>query len=123
MIYQLYRQISAGKAPRVFRGGEHRRDFVYIKDVIALTLRAVEAPGSDVFNCGSGRSFSFNEVIEQINRTLSAHLPTDYFDNPYSFYQPHTEANMTKAKSILGFQPSWAPEAGIPDYVRSLVGL
>ena len=121
MIYQLYRQISAGKAPRVFRGGEHRRDFVYIKDVVALTIRALEAPGSDVFNCGSGRSFSFNDVIEQIQRTLNTHQPTDYFDNPYSFYQPHTEANMGKAKAVLGFQPDWAPEVGVPDYVRSLM--
>ncbi len=54
MIYQLYRQMKAGKRPRVFRGGEHKRDFVYIKDVVALTQQALNAPASHIYNCGSG---------------------------------------------------------------------
>src|SRR6185295_14034249 len=35
MIYQLYLQMKTGRRPRVFRAGEHKRDFVYIEDVIA----------------------------------------------------------------------------------------
>ena len=120
MIYQLYRQIRDGKAPRVFRGGEHRRDFVYVKDVVNLTIRALEAPGSDVFNCGSGHSFSFNEVIDVLNKCLGSTRPTEYFENPYSFYQPHTEANMHKADRVLGFNPEWEPARGIADYVAWL---
>ncbi len=117
MIYQLYRQIRDGKAPRVFRGGEHRRDFVYVKDVVNLTIRALSAPASDVFNCGSGHSFSFNEVIEVLNKCTGSTRPTEYFENPYSFYQPHTEANMNKAERVFGFKPEWEPARGIADYV------
>jgi ADP-L-glycero-D-manno-heptose 6-epimerase len=120
MIYQLYRQMADGKRPRVFVGGEHKRDFVYVKDVVDMTIRAVGAPMSGVYNCGSGVAYSFNQVIASLNEALETQLEPDYIENPYSFYQPHTEADMARAKKDLGFEPQYRPEIGIPDYVRSL---
>ncbi len=122
MIYQLYLQMKAGRRPRVFRAGEQKRDFVYIKDVVALTLRALASPHSAVYNCGSGRAFSFNEVIAQLNQCLGTRLAPDYFENPFSFYQPHTEADMSRAKEDLNFTPAFPPAEGIADYVAFLEG-
>jgi ADP-L-glycero-D-manno-heptose 6-epimerase len=123
MIYQLYLQMKAGRRPRVFRSGEHRRDFVYVKDVVALTIRAATAPHSGVFNCGSGVAVSFNEVIAELNRCLGTSLEPEYMDNPYAhFYQPHTQADMTRAAAELDFRPSWTPATGIADYVATLEG-
>lgn len=121
MIYQLYLQMKAGRRPRVFRDGEHRRDFVYVRDVVALTIRAASAPHSGVFNCGSGVAFSFNQLIEALNQELGTRLEPEYVDNPYAhFYQPHTQADMARAKAELGFTPGWDPVRGIADYVRQL---
>jgi ADP-L-glycero-D-manno-heptose 6-epimerase len=120
MIYQLYTQMKAGKRPRVFRAGEHKRDFVYVKDVVALTLLALNAKRSDIYNCGSGYAFSFNEVIGVLNRELGTELAADYFDNPYSFYQPHTQADMKRVQNELGFTPRFTPAAGIADYLSLL---
>lgn len=122
MIYQLYRQMKAGKSPRVFEHGEQKRDFVYVKDVVAMTLAALRAPAGGVYNCGSGQPFSFNEVIAELNRNLGTRLATDYFKNPYSFYQPHTEADMTRAGTDLNFRPEYPPVRGIADYVAWLEG-
>jgi ADP-L-glycero-D-manno-heptose 6-epimerase len=122
MIYQLYRQMKAGKRPRVFKAGEHKRDFVYVKDVVAMTIAAVGAPRSDIFNCGSGHPFSFNEVIAELNRCLGTSLEPEYFENPYSFYQPHTEADMAKARNELNFSPQYPPGRGIADYLGLLEG-
>jgi len=122
MIYQLHTQMKAGKRPRVFRAGEHKRDFVYVKDVVAMTIHALGARQSGVFNCGSGHACSFNEVIAELNRALGTSLEPEYFDNPYSFYQPHTQADMSRARQELGFQPSWTPQSGIADYVKRLAG-
>lgn len=120
MIYQLYLQLKAGRRPRVFKFGEHKRDFVYVKDVVNLTIAALGAARSDIFNCGSGHPFSFNEVIAELNRCLGTALEPEYFDNPYSFYQPHTEADMTKARTELNFTPEYPPTRGIADYVAQL---
>lgn len=121
MIYQLYLQMKAGKRPRVFRAGEHCRDFVYVKDVVALTIRAATAPRSGVFNCGSGLATSFNAVISSLNECLGTALEPEYMDNPFAhFYQPYTQADMTRARVELDFTPAWAPAGGIADYVRLL---
>ncbi len=121
MIFQLYRQMKSGQRPRVFRSGEHRRDFVFVRDVVALTVRAATAPHSGVFNCGSGHPISFNEVIGVLNRNLGTSLEPEYIDNPYAdFYQPHTEADMSRASKELGFVPQWKPAEGIAEYVNFL---
>lgn len=120
MIYQLYRQISDGKAPRVFKWGEQFRDFVYVKDVVTANKKAWEYPGNGVFNVGSGLGTSFNQVIEILNKTLGTHKPTDYFDNPYGFYQEATKADMTHAETEMKFKAAYPPERGIPDYVAYL---
>ena len=120
MICQLYCQMKAGRHPRVFADGGQKRDFVFIDDVVELTIRAAEAPKSQVYNCGSGVAFSFNEVIQTLNRALDANLAPEYFENPYDFYQSHTQANMERAKRELGFAPMYPPEEGIGEYVRRL---
>ena len=122
MIYQLYLQMKVGKRPRVFKHGEQRRDFVYVKDVVRMTILAAQASRSGVYNCGSGVAFSFNEIIEELNRSLGTNLEPDYFENPYSFYQPHTEADLTAAKNDLKYQPEYSPAQGIADYVNLLEG-
>lgn len=122
MIYQLYCQVKTGKRPRVFRAGEHKRDFVYVKDVVGMTIHALAAKHSDIFNCGSGMAFSFNDVIAELNRNLGTNLEPEYFDNPYAFYQPHTEADMSRAAKELGWVPKFTPVTGIADYVNILEG-
>ncbi len=120
MIYQLYLQMKNGKRPRVFRGGEQKRDFVYVKDVVAMTIQALSSKQSAIYNCGSGHAFSFNEVIAELNKNLGTRLDPEYFENPYAFYQPHTEADLTFSKKELGYTPQFAPAAGIADYVKFL---
>ena len=120
MIYQLYLQMKAGRRPRVFRAGEQKRDFVYVKDVVACTIGALAAPHSGVYNCGSGQAFSFNEVISELNKNLRTALEPDYFENPYSFYQPHTEADLTLSSKELNYRPAYSPITGIADYVAEL---
>jgi ADP-L-glycero-D-manno-heptose 6-epimerase len=120
MIFQLYKQILDGKAPRVFKWGEQYRDFIYVKDVVQANWKAFEHPGSGVFNVGTGVKTSFNDIIAALNKALGTSKPTEYFDNPYSFYQEATQADMTRSHKDLGFKASFTPAEGIADYVRYL---
>ncbi len=121
MIYQLARQVLEGKRPRVFKHGEQKRDFVYVKDVVEATLLAVHANHSGIFNVGSGCATSFNEVVALLNKALGADHDPEYFDNPYSFYQPHTEADLTRVRGELGYAPRYSIDRGIAEYVKELV--
>lgn len=120
MILQLYKQIKAGKQPRLFKHGEQMRDFVYIRDVIAANLAALEAPRSGVCNVGSGKARCFNDLILNLESLLNLKLQVEYFDNPYDFYQNHTEAEMGATLELLGWQPSWSLEDGMAEYIRLL---
>jgi len=122
MIYHLAQQIKAGKRPRIFKHGEQRRDFVYVKDVIDGTIRALDAKASGIYNLGSGQARSFNELISVLNRVLQTNLRPDYFDNPHKHYQNFTQADLTNAKSALGYNPQFPLEDGVADYMKWLYG-
>jgi ADP-L-glycero-D-manno-heptose 6-epimerase len=121
MVHQLYRQMKAGQRPKVFEHGQQQRDFVYVKDAVAGTMAAGQARASGVFNIGSGTATSFNEVIALLNGALRTALEPEYIANPYAdFFQVHTEADLTRSRETLGYEPQWLPEQGIADYVQWL---
>src|SRR5439155_24057716 len=105
MIHQLARQMRGGERPRVFRAGQQKRDFVYIDDAVEANLCAMRAKESGVFNAGAGRSWSFNEVVAELNRVLKTDLQPDYFDNPYGFTQDWTETDQSLTREKLGCIP------------------
>ncbi|MFZ5802661.1 MAG: ADP-glyceromanno-heptose 6-epimerase [Candidatus Omnitrophota bacterium] len=119
MTYQLYRQMAQGKQPRIFKYGEQRRDFIYVKDVVEATIRALDAKKNTVVNVGTGASTSFNELIDAINEGLETRLKPDYFDNPYNFYQNFTEADMSHTEKMLSFRCRYTTREGVLDYVRN----
>ncbi|HMU95462.1 MAG TPA: NAD-dependent epimerase/dehydratase family protein [Elusimicrobiota bacterium] len=120
MIYQLYLQIAAGKSPRIFKWGEQYRDFVYVKDVVAANWKAWEYAGNGVFNVGTGLGTTFNDLIAHLGRALGVTPKTEYFDNPYGFYQEATRADMNRSNTKMGFKAAFPPADGIADYVHFL---
>lgn len=117
MIYQLARQMIEGKRPKIFKWGEQKRDFVYIKDVVAATVGALSAKENTVINVGTGKSTSFNEIVEILNKILNSGRKPVYFDNPYGFYQDFTEADISKAKDVTGYEPRYTTALAIEEYV------
>ena len=116
MIYQLAKQMRDEKRPRIFTAGEQKRDFVYIDDVVQANIKAMQAKQSGNYNAGAGRSWSFNEVVAELNRVLKTDLQADYFDNPYSFTQDWTETDQALARKHLGYEPRYDLRAGIEAY-------
>lgn len=116
MILQLGRQLLSGQRPRLFKFGEQKRDFVYVQDVVQANLRALSAKRSGVYNVGSGRAREFREVYEILQQVLDVRCEVEYIDNPWSFYQDHTEADLASTKADLGYSPQFTLEAGIASY-------
>jgi ADP-L-glycero-D-manno-heptose 6-epimerase len=122
MVYHLSRQIKAGQRPRIFKYGEQKRDFVYVKDVVDGTIRALDVKQSGVFNLGFGQAHSFNELIDVLNKSLGTNFQPDYFDNPHAHYQNFTQADLTNARNALGYEPLFRLEEGVRDYMQWLYG-
>lgn len=122
MIYQLYLQMKQGDRPRIFKWGQQKRDFVYVKDAVEATIIAARAPKSTIYNVGSGQAVSFNEIIHLLNQYLGTDYEPEYFDCPYDFYQEFTQADMSKIREELGFVPKYSIQRGIKEYVDILEG-
>ncbi|MFX6023684.1 hypothetical protein ABTF26_21850, partial [Acinetobacter baumannii] len=56
--------------------------------------------GYNIFNCGTGKSVSFNRLVELINSALGLQRQVEFIDNPKPhLYQSHTECAMEKART------------------------
>jgi ADP-L-glycero-D-manno-heptose 6-epimerase len=122
MVYHLAQQMKSGQRPRIFKHGEQKRDFVYVKDAVEGSILALEANESGIYNLGCGRARSFNELVDVLNQCLGTKLQADYIDNPHAHYQNFTEADLDKVRSALGYQPQFPLEAGVRDYLKWLYG-
>jgi len=122
MVYHLSRQMKAGQQPRIFKHGEQKRDFVYVKDAVEGSILALETPESGIYNLGSGQARSFNELIDVLNKCLGTNFQPDYIDNPHAHYQNFTQADLTNARNALGYEPRFSLEEGVSDYMQWLYG-
>jgi ADP-L-glycero-D-manno-heptose 6-epimerase len=120
MVYHLAQQMKAGQRPRIFKQGEQKRDFVYVKDIVEGSILALEARESGIYNLGCGQARSFNELVDILNKCLGTKFVADYIDNPHAHYQNFTEADLDKVRSALGYQPQFPLEAGVKDYMNWL---
>ncbi len=118
MVLKLAIQVMKSNKPKLFKWGEQKRDFVYVMDCVEANIKGMESGKSGIVNVGTGRARTFNEVVEIIKKTLGTDVETEYFNNPYKFYQNYTEADLSETEKILGWIPRTTIEEGIPEYVN-----
>jgi len=122
MVSQLINRVKADKRVQLFANGEQRRDWIYVKDVVAGNIAAMQnCVKSCIVNCGYGKAYTFNYLVSAIYKTLgqSALAPV-YIMNPYkSSYQSHTECDMREARMHLEFTPKYNLKNGLLDYFKT----
>jgi UDP-glucose 4-epimerase len=111
MVTQFLWEMKAGKAPVIFGDGTQTRDFTYVKDVVDALILASKK-GTGIFNVGTGKSYSFNYVVDLLNKKLGKDLKPVYRENPIKNYVMHTLADTTRMKA-LGFEAKYSLEEGI----------
>jgi len=122
MVLQLGLQILSGKTPRLFYGSDKiLRDFIYIDDVIQANIKAALSGKCGVFNVGTAKPRSFQDIADILQKELGVNLGTEYFENPYvGAYQMHTEADIQTTCAELGYAPNVSLEEGIKAYVPEI---
>ncbi len=122
MIIQLGHQILNGKSPRLFyNSNKIFRDFIYIEDVIQANIKACEAKKNGTYNIGTGKSRSFQDIVDILQNELGTNLATEYFTNPYEGYQNNTQANIDSSQKNLRFKPKFSLEDGIKAYIPEII--
>lgn len=122
MILQFGHQILFGKNPRLFDGSDKiLRDFIYIEDIIQANIKAMNPKESGIFNVGTGRARSFQDIVDILQKELGTSMPCEYIPNPFvGSYQFHTEADISTTKEKLGYEPRFEMEEGIRAYVGEI---
>ena len=121
-VVQFGHQILAGKTPRLFEGSDKiLRDFIYIEDIIQANIKACSPKKSGVYNVGTGKARSFQDIANILQRELGTNLGTDYIPNPFvGQYQFHTEANIDATIENLEYKPAFEMEDGIKAYISDI---
>lgn len=129
MILQLGLQALESKKVRLIQKGEQKRDFVYIDDVLAANILAMNEgftmqkldsiPKSGIYNVGTGIARSYNEIVS-ILKTHLGDFEVEYFKNPYPFFQTHTQADISQNLYTLGYKPKYSLEDGIKAYIDEI---
>ena len=119
MILQLGLQALKDKHIKLFEFGEQKRDFVYIDDVVAANVAAMQATKGGIYNVGYGLSRSYNDIVSILKQELGD-FEVSYIKNPYQFFQTHTEADIASTQSDLGYKPQFSLEKGIKAYIPKI---
>jgi ADP-L-glycero-D-manno-heptose 6-epimerase len=104
-----------------YRDGEQRRDFLYVKDAVAMTLHLAANPAANgIFNIGSGKARTWNELACAVFAALGRKPRIEYIDMPESIrdkYQYFTQADIHKLLSTGFDLPITSLEDAVCDYV------
>lgn len=116
--------ILSGEPPKVYGDGEQTRDWTHIDNVVRGNMLAMKLDKShgEIVNIACGGQVSVNEVIAAINRTLGTDIQPVYSPTRPGDVK-HSCADISLAKSLLGFEPQVAFEEGLCraiDYYRSI---
>ncbi|MFH0233923.1 ADP-glyceromanno-heptose 6-epimerase [Vibrio diabolicus] len=102
VAFHLNNQLNAGENPKLFAGSKSfKRDFVYVGDVCKVNLWFLENGVSGIFNCGTGRAESFEEVAKAvIKHHGKGQIETIPFpEHLKGAYQEFTQADLTKLRT------------------------
>ena len=129
VAFHLNNQIQAADELRLFEGcdgygdGEQRRDFVYVGDVVDVNLWFLDNPqASGIYNCGTGRSQTFNDVANAVikyhQRGRIQYIP--FPEHLKGCYQSFTEANLDNLRNAGCQHPFKTVEQGVQLYMEWL---
>jgi dTDP-L-rhamnose 4-epimerase len=112
-----------GQAPLVFEDGEQMRDFVHVSDIVRACMLAMERPESDgqVMNIGCGKPISIRSVAEMLAKSLNVSAEPVITRKYRAGDIRHCYADISRAATLLGYQPQVTHEDGFRELAGWLV--
>jgi ADP-L-glycero-D-manno-heptose 6-epimerase len=129
-VLKAFEQINAIGKVRLFKShrpdykdGEQKRDFLYIKDAVDMTLFFFDNPKTaGIYNLGAGVARTWNDLAKAVFAAMDKKPNIEYIDMPDSVrnqYQYFTEADISKLRSAGYKKPITPLESAVKDYVQN----
>lgn len=111
--------LCEGRRPTIYGDGEHTRDFTYVANVVDGVLRACTADNAsgEVINVATSGRISLNTLFNTVRDLVGSTVGPIYAE-PRAGDVKDSQADISKAKRVLGYQPSVTFEAGLAKTVE-----
>jgi ADP-L-glycero-D-manno-heptose 6-epimerase len=128
VVHKSFAQVKTEGVIRLFksyrpdyRDGEQKRDFLYVKDAAAMTLRlAANEKANGLFNIGSGAARTWLDLARAVFAALKREPKIEFIEMPESIrdkYQYFTQANLSRLRAAGYATPATSLEDAVNDYV------
>jgi ADP-L-glycero-D-manno-heptose 6-epimerase len=128
-VLKAYEQTQADGKVRLFKShnpdypdGEYKRDFLYVKDAVNMTLFFLDNPKiNGIFNIGTGNARTWNDMVKAVFSALDRKPNIEFIEMPYKLrkqYQYFTQADMTKLRNAGYTAEITSLESTVTDYVQ-----
>lgn len=108
-------QVLSGKPMTVFGDGNQTRDFIWVEDITDANLLAAFSDVQGIYNIGSGKQLSVNDIAKAIQNELGGKI--DHLPAPPGEID-HIVADITKAKKDLGYEPKGEFNKILPNLIE-----
>jgi nucleoside-diphosphate-sugar epimerase len=116
-LFRFVQWISEEKPVLIFGDGHQTRDFTYVDDIARGTIAGLKPVGYEVINLGSDKPLELLGAVRIIEKLLGKQARLE-FSPAHSADVANTWADISRAKSILGWEPETSYEAGIEKLVN-----
>jgi Nucleoside-diphosphate-sugar epimerases len=118
-IHKFARMIAGGKPIPVYGDGSAERDFTYIDDILQGMMASIEYDSTpfEIINLGESQTVTVNRMIELLEEALGLKALIERCP-PQPGDIPLTHADITKARKLLGYQPTTPIETGIKKFAE-----
>jgi len=124
VIWKFIDDIMNRRVPVIYGDGTQKRDFIYVEDTARASVLAMERGKSgEVYNVGTGVSTDFNTIFRIIKEEMNFDGDAVYVPNPLKSYQMFTQADITKSKRDLGFEPEYDIRRGVRKILEEIKSL
>ncbi len=131
MVHKAFGQINATGKMKLFksenpayRDGEQLRDFMHVRDAVAVTLFFAENQDvNGLFNCGSGKARTWFDLARAVFAAMGKEPQVELIDMPEELrakYQYRTEADLSRLRAAGYNEPFMSLEDGVRDYIEQL---
>ena len=123
VVPRFITEAAAGRPVPVYGDGEQKRDFTFVANVVEACLLAAgaEGAGGAVLNIATGRSVSVNELADVVGVVLGRKVEREYLPARAGDIRS-SWADVSAARSVLGWEPRVGLEDGLRATAESLVG-